>query len=221
MCAIGQAQDLGRKAPELRGAGPRSECHSARSVTIRLPGGTSRLPSVGAWTGLESGAQSRMWVVFVRHGIAVEREDWAGPDSRRPLTPRGRRRTKRAIGGLQALLPAGVQILTSPSLRARETAESWVDSAGEETSILSVPWMRPGQLAAAKAALPKLDCQTVVLVGHEPELSRLLGWATGFPLPPLKKAGAAAVEFRGDVAQGRAELRWYLPPRVLRSLTSR
>ena len=64
-----------------------------------------------------------MELVFLRHGAAADREDWKGDDADRPLTADGADRTKDVVRGLKALKVKPDVILSSPLLRARETAE--------------------------------------------------------------------------------------------------
>src|SRR2546428_285252 len=64
-----------------------------------------------------------MELVFLRHGLAVDREEWKGEDEARPLTAEGVERTKEVVRGLRALKGCPDVILSSALLRARETAE--------------------------------------------------------------------------------------------------
>jgi phosphohistidine phosphatase SixA len=72
------------------------------------------------------------------------------------------------------------------------------------------------------AVLANRRDKDLVLVGHEPGLSKLLASALAGDEARLavefKKGGAACVEFRGRALPGRAKLLWMLPPRVLRAL---
>ena len=83
-------------------------------------------------------------------------------------------------------------------------------SGGSQRALL-------GQLAGAGPA------ETIVLVGHEPDLGRLAG-ALLFDAPgalPLKKAGACGLSFDGAPQLQRGDLDWFLSPRLLRALGSR
>jgi phosphohistidine phosphatase SixA len=62
-----------------------------------------------------------------------------------------------------------------------------------------------------------------VIVGHEPDLGRLAGMFVSSPqlAMPLRKAGACAIRFDQAVAQGKGQLEWHLPPRILRRLAGR
>src|SRR5580765_5134354 len=64
-----------------------------------------------------------MRIYLMRHGPAGNRDTWTDDDSLRPLTEKGERRTRAAADGLKRLNPAIDVLLTSPLVRARQTAE--------------------------------------------------------------------------------------------------
>ena len=61
-------------------------------------------------------------LIFVRHGIAADRETFVGPDAERPLTAEGRKKTTAILNKFVPLYPPDA-IITSELLRAHETAE--------------------------------------------------------------------------------------------------
>ena len=65
-----------------------------------------------------------MDIILFRHGIAVERQDWTGNEQDRPLTDKGIRRTRRSAKGFRSLRIIPTHFLSSPLVRARETAET-------------------------------------------------------------------------------------------------
>jgi phosphohistidine phosphatase len=162
-------------------------------------------------------------VVLLRHGIAVDREDPAcPPDPERPLTPEGVARTKAAARGLRAIGVRPDAILTSPYVRAVQTAEIAARVLGDaepESCDHLLPAGDPAAMAASLRARPETE---VLCAGHEPNLSLLLahlvhGGATEDLFAGLKKAGAACVETeRPGTSVG--ELLWLLPPSILRRL---
>jgi phosphohistidine phosphatase len=166
-----------------------------------------------------------MHLYLVRHAIAEEPDAKHWPDDRhRPLTPDGARRFKRTAGPLVDLIKAGGSVgrlLTSPLVRARETAtllhKAGLPDAIEE-SVLS-----PGRTAArVLAVLRAHDVQSIVVVGHEPDLGRLLAVCVAGPDVKLslrfRKGGAACLCFPGAPRVGEATLEWLLPPKALRAL---
>jgi phosphohistidine phosphatase len=159
-----------------------------------------------------------MKLLILRHAIAVDAGTPGVDDDERPLTPRGRKRFTKAAQGLARILPTPDLLLTSPLARARETAEIAAEAWGEVT-----PTAEPRLAGHPEQLLPELaahgDDALVVLVGHEPDVSRLVGvlvGGTGQRLP-FKKGGAALVEIEAD-APGTGRLIWFLPPRLLRRL---
>lgn len=122
---------------------------------------------------------------LLRHGDA---EDTAADDASRPLSKKGRRQSRAAGGALAAL---GVEVdacLTSPKLRAAETARIACEQLGVEVEFsdsLRGGDFDPGELAAGRGE--------VLLVGHEPDFSRAVQLATGARIE-MKKGGLAAVD---------------------------
>lgn len=122
---------------------------------------------------------------LLRHGDA---EDEAPDDASRELTAKGERQARAAGATLVAL---GVEIdacLTSPKSRAVRTARLACEPLGVEPELseaLRGGDFDPGELAAGRGE--------VLLVGHEPDLSRAIQLATGGRLE-LKKGSLAALD---------------------------
>jgi phosphohistidine phosphatase len=128
-----------------------------------------------------------MQLYLVRHAEAAGGE----PDELRPLTPAGREQA-RSLG--ERLRESGVRpdaILTSPLLRARETAALLARELGVE----AVPDDRLAPGATADQITSAVDGrgETVVVVGHQPDCSRIAGALTGGPEPDFPPAGAVAI----------------------------
>ena len=152
-----------------------------------------------------------MEIVLVRHGPAGHFDPSRWPDdAERPLSDVDR--TRAAAGGLVRVVPHVDAVLASGYLRAWQTAEL-LHEAG---------WPEPERLNELEAGVPAIAVvgllqrrteQSLALVGHEPQLSRLASLlCTGDERAltvDLKKAGAIGIEDR--------TLRWVLPPKALRS----
>jgi phosphohistidine phosphatase len=128
-----------------------------------------------------------MQLYLVRHAEAAGGE----PDELRPLTPAGREQA-RSLG--VRLRDSGVRpdaILTSPLLRARETAAL----LGRELSVEAMPDERlaPGATADSVASAVDGRGETVIVVGHQPDCSRIAGALTGGPEPDFAPAGSVAI----------------------------
>lgn len=161
--------------------------------------------------------------VLIRHGIAVEREDWKGQESQRPLTPRGVERTREAASGLRRLDLAPTHLFSSPFVRAVETARIIRDELRLHEEVRTcqelLPDAAPEKLLALLDQLPEDAC--AVFVGHEPNLGQGAGlMLAGKPLPglSLKKAGACCIRFEGAPKAGQGLLQWWLAPARLRKL---
>ena len=163
-----------------------------------------------------------MRVVLFRHGPAGERDPARWPDDgKRPLTAKGIQKTKEAARGLIKLEKGISLILTSPLVRAAETAQILKDALGDRARIVTLDELSPGgsnrALIAQLADLPQT--RTIVVVGHEPGLGKLaallaLGSGTTGEIK-LKKAGACALGFEGPPRAGAGDLVWLLTRRLL------
>jgi len=166
-----------------------------------------------------------MKVILFRHGPAGRRDPSRWPDdAARPLTTRGAVRARQAARGLARLEPQIGAILTSPLERASATArELQVSIGGRKPEILEA--LAPGgsYRRLLEALGTRASDETVVLVGHEPDLGKLAGTLLfGAPAAlPIKKAGACAISFVGPPHAGKGQLAWFLPPRSLRRLARR
>ena len=161
--------------------------------------------------------------VLVRHGSAVERDEWEGSDADRPLTERGAKRVAQVAAGLSRLGVQPTHVVSSPLIRAIETAKIVRRSLRVHAAVQIVdallPDAPPNRLLAILHDLPPESC--VLCVGHEPQLGMaasvfLSGRAT--PSFPLKKAGACLIELSIPPKPGQGVLRWWLTPSQLRVL---
>lgn len=168
-----------------------------------------------------------MEIIVFRHGIAIERDEAAElglSDADRALTGKGHRRTRAAARGLRSVLANGgdTVVVSSPLLRARQTAEIVADCLGDAT-LEETAALRPG--AGVDAVDRYLsECGPAgrcILVGHEPDLSTWTSWAmTGRdrPIVTFKKAGACRIDFPNAAEPGEGTLRWLLTAGQLRAL---
>ena len=162
-----------------------------------------------------------MDLLIVRHAIAFERDRhrWRD-DGARPLSPAGIRRARKAAAGLKEFTTAPDRVLTSPLVRARQTAQILTDVAGWPQAV-EVPELSPQAAASAVLSLLGKDRSKVVaVVGHQPGLGALLAaclLGDGEVLPiEMKKNAVACVSFAGPPRAGRAALKWLATPRMLR-----
>ena len=164
-----------------------------------------------------------MDLLIVRHAIAAERNPKRWPDDReRPLTPEGSLRARRAAAGLKRIADRPALLLTSPLVRARQSASILSECAG---------WPEPLECAAlapeasAEAVLKALQArphERIAVVGHQPCLGRLIAYCLAGTVYPqaieLKKCGVAWLSFEAVARAEGAILRWLLAPSVLRAI---
>jgi phosphohistidine phosphatase len=166
-----------------------------------------------------------MNLYILRHAKAVRRgTPGCQSDSDRPLTPGGERRMRRIAEGMRAFGLAFDLILTSPYVRAARTAE-----------ILAAVFKARRKLAVLPSLAADADPRelvgefnknyrsrrNVVLVGHEPYLSRLIAMLTtgGLNLEmDFKKAGLCKLSVKSLRYGKCASLAWLLTPRQLEAL---
>jgi phosphohistidine phosphatase len=164
----------------------------------------------------------KMKILIVRHARAGDKAAFAKtgkPDSERPLTKEGARRFRGAARGLRRVAPGVDRIISSPFVRARQTAGLLAKTFPRARRLELRALSPDGDYAALAARLPRAG--TAAVVGHEPHLSGFVDWlaADGRGLRlELKKGGACLIETAGKPAKGGGMLLWSLPPRLLRKL---
>ncbi len=162
-----------------------------------------------------------MNLYIVRHAIAVERGA-AGydDDSQRPLTDEGRKKMRKIVKGIHQLNMELDVILSSPYVRAKDTAVLLANEFGIKDKVaLSDNLIPPGNFESLVNEIhEKYDVENLALVGHEPMLSSLISWlATGNTdmKVTLKKGGVAWLTTDNLYQDGRATLNWLLSPALM------
>jgi phosphohistidine phosphatase len=162
------------------------------------------------------GAGVSLKLYFLRHGEAGSQEDWRGDDSERPLTAAGKQRMKREAAGIRRLkLPLDI-IISSPLLRARQTAEIVAKAHGPAARLATDGRLEPGFGPKHLGALvaEHRDAEGMMLVGHEPDFSQTISRVTGGGRLRLKKGALACVEVE-DHGPVKGTLVWLIPPKAL------
>jgi phosphohistidine phosphatase len=160
-------------------------------------------------------------IYLIRHGIAEERGESWPDDSKRPLTDLGISRLRKAAQGLRRLDVCFDVILTSPLVRAKQTAETLAAALDSKPHIVTVESLSPG--AAYQTVASDLEKQSrrtkIALVGHEPGLGELAARLAGMRRPlEFKKGAICRIDFDSLPPDGPGQLRWFLAPKVLRNL---
>jgi phosphohistidine phosphatase len=164
-----------------------------------------------------------MMLYIMRHGLAEEVGP-KGDDASRQLTIEGREKISAAAKGLKALDLELEVILTSPIPRAAETANLVAAELGgapvpQMMKELSTGVSPQAAMVALKQMVPH---QSVLIVGHEPTLSRvaslLLTGTAEVASIRLKQGSVIALELPERVDRGVAQLRWMMTQRHLRKV---
>ena len=170
-----------------------------------------------------------MNLYLMRHGIALPADDPSvAHDGDRPLTPKGIKRTRKAARGLRRLnIPFDV-ILTSPVLRARQTADAVAGELGAEALVKEISSLAPeSTVDHLLFGLTRYkNHEHLLLVGHEPllsnALSHLLGGKSARSVHvEFKKSALCRVEIDDLPPSNPGKLHWLLTPKQLRLLSER
>ena len=162
---------------------------------------------------------------LMRHGPAGQRGSLGADadDDLRALTEEGRKKMLRVAQGLRKL-PASIDwVVTSPLVRAKETAEMVAKVAAPEAPLTECEALAPG--GSPEALLSLLaehgDRKRILLVGHEPDLcllaSRLVGAGPKANLA-FKKGGCCLIRLEEMPPRSAGVLVWWATPRLLRKL---
>lgn len=164
-------------------------------------------------------------LIIVRHAIAedkVQAAEHGTPDQQRALTEQGWRKFKKSAFGLWRLVPDLSAVLTSPLLRATETAELLLMPFGRRPIVMCPELAPDGDWRNFPHVLQQYSPdQCIACIGHEPLLGQLASWlVTGNERPILrfKKGGAALLELPDDAHAGEGKLLWLLSGGQLRRL---
>jgi phosphohistidine phosphatase len=140
-------------------------------------------------------------------------------DEERPLTEAGQARARQVGQGLQRRGVRPELVLTSPLVRARQTAEQLLAGLSQPAPELRLcqalePGSRRRKLARAVNDLGK---ERVALVGHQPDLGEWVAWLVGSKKAhlDLAKAGVAYVRCDREADKGAGALVWLAPPEWL------
>ena len=154
----------------------------------------------------------RIELYLLRHADAGDSAAWDRPDAERPLSPKGHRQAEKLGRHLRSVGFAPDAIVTSPKVRAAQTAAAIGEAIGRpvtEDARLGGAF----DIADIGAILREAgDPVRVVLVGHDPDFSDLLAALVGAVAMPMRKGALARVDLVPPIELGGGVLRWLLPP---------
>lgn len=162
------------------------------------------------------GGEARVDLYLLRHADAGDPYAWKGDDAERPLSGKGRRQAERLGAHLAGIGFQVDAILSSPKIRAHETATLVGEAIGAKPELdgrladdLSIDVLQE-MLAGRKPV------ESVMLVGHDPDFSELLAELVGIDDLPMRKGALARLEAPMPLAAGTAILRWLVPPDAIK-----
>jgi len=171
-----------------------------------------------------AGRPAEYELYIMRHGIAVMRgASTVMDDAKRPLTPEGREKMCEIGAGLVQAGMVADWIVSSPLVRAVETAEIVGEALGSKPPLDQCDALRPGGDPEALITFlaKRSNRRHVLVVGHEPDLgelaARLIGAGRNAHMP-FKKGGCCLITFSEFPPKAPGRLLWWLSPRIMRKL---
>lgn len=166
-----------------------------------------------------------MELIIIRHAVAEEREDFARKgleDHFRPLTIKGRKRMQKVCVRLQSFIEDFDLIVSSPLVRAKQTAEI-VSRLYAATKVVEAPELMPQSPPQAFVKWLRTQARAhrrIAVIGHEPHLSALACYLLAGKVDSfidLRKSGVLALEIESfaDLESGSAQLLFAIPPKFL------
>ena len=158
---------------------------------------------------------------LVRHAIAEERGPKWPDDTKRPLSKDGARRMRTVARGLNRLDIKFDIVLTSPLVRARQTADILASAFDVKPPVVIAASLAPGaryaDLLADVKRQPRREC--IALVGHEPDLGATAARLAGLKRPlEFKKGAVCRIDVDAVPPAGAGVLRWFATPALLRAI---
>ncbi len=158
-----------------------------------------------------------MEIYLIRHGIAADASP-DGSDRLRELTAEGVAKLRGEAAGLDRLEVRLGLILSSPLVRARQTADVLARHLGTKPPVVVSSALAPsGSPADVAAELRKhQNVGPIALVGHEPGIGMLAARWLGAPAPiGFKRGGVCRIDFDASIRDGAGTLRWFATPKML------
>jgi phosphohistidine phosphatase len=162
-----------------------------------------------------------MLLYLVRHGIAIDRDDpHCPPEADRFLTEEGLEKTAEVAKGVAALIDAPEIFISSPYVRAWQTAEIFAAAFHfKKNKIRKTEALLPGAEASAiyRELAKSKDAESAMCFGHAPHLDEAIAAALRCQrdATSMKKAGVACIELH-RISPPTGTLAWLATPRILK-----
>jgi len=163
-----------------------------------------------------------MLLLLIRHAAAAERDSTLWPDdSQRPLTDKGRKVQAKVARFLSKNDLTPTVVITSPWVRALQTAEITVEGAGAKTPPVQCDALADDpDLARLNECVGRQPPEAIVaLVGHSPWMEELaailIGGSASSMSIDFPKSGLMGLKVGDQLAPGEAELRFFIRPKLV------
>jgi phosphohistidine phosphatase len=163
-----------------------------------------------------------MEVYMLRHGDAVPRGTPGYPNDDRPLTEDGIKKLTESAKGIAGLVDNPDVIVSSPMIRALETAKIAAEAAGYVKEIITTEYLVPGNPMRSLFNFLKdyNKSEKLLLVGHEPHLGYLASYLLGIEehVIEFKKGGLCRIDISGFPPKKQGVLIWHMAQKHLIAL---
>jgi phosphohistidine phosphatase len=165
-----------------------------------------------------------MKLYIVRHAIALPHGTPGMRDDDRSLTEEGIRKMRQAAAGLRRLNCIPGILLSSPLVRARQTAEILLEEFGKDVKIKLTPALAPSGSRTelyGEIAQHAKKVDSLMIVGHQPSLGEIAGeiaWGSPENFVDLKKGGFCAIDVESVQGMPKGSMISLLTPSILRKI---
>jgi phosphohistidine phosphatase len=168
--------------------------------------------------GIEVHMSDQHTLYVIRHAIAAARGARYPDDAARPLTGKGRARFRQVARGLARLGTEVDLVLSSPLIRARQTADILSEVLPGHPSVVETDALLPdASFVQVQSELGRRSgAISVALVGHQPSIGEIAACLAGAGAAfDLKKGGVCCVDVAGLPPATPGRLRWLATPKML------
>ena len=148
-----------------------------------------------------------MKLLFIRHSLAVERDEWNGHDFDRPLTEKGKKRAKKFFKNIKKIYPKIDYIISSKALRALDTAK--IMNEFYNTNFEITTKLNPGANINDLKEIINNKEGIIAIVGHEPDLSEMIKALMYAPNLKIKLRKPSLVEVEEGVLKALIQYKQY------------